>query len=458
MRWTVTAMDIRMACVLPGAVGSVSEFCRQRGISRQTYYKWQKRFAEQGEAGLADLSRRPAACPHATPAEVEDAIVRIRKELAEDGQFNGPATIAGRLVQEGWIQQGWSVPSQATIARVLSRRGMVKPAPRKRPRSSYHRFQATRPNQMWQSDCTAWTLSRARPVAIAGTLDDHSRLVVGLQAGSSGNAELVWSVMVAAIGRCGIPSSSLSDNGAIYTNKHRPGHEPTAFEKNLRALGCTIIASTPYHPQTCGKIERLWQTLKKWLRAHGPYDTLADLNAALAEFAEQYNHRPHAALGGRSPAEVFTATAPARPSSRPLPPPASRRRIGDPHVSTGGTVGVGGYAIQLGHRYQGLQVTTIRDDLHVAVYAGNQLLRALDIDPHRHYQPLHTPPAPDRRATRRSGAGVKVEPRRGSRQATGTRTTLTPASTGTSLSAGSRRTTTSVSDVPRQKRQRSTET
>jgi transposase InsO family protein len=383
MRWMVTAMDVRMACVLPGAVGNVSEFCQQRQISRQTYYKWQRRFAEEGEAGLADRSRRPRSCPHATPVQVEEVIVRLRKQLAEDGEFNGPATIAQRLAE-----MGIKPPACATIARILSRRGLVKAAPRKRPRNSYRRFQAPRPNQLWQSDCTAWTLAGGRSVAIAGTIDDHSRLVVGLRAGSTPSAELVWAVMVTAIDRWGIPFSSLSDNGTIYTNKHRPGHEETAFEKNLRVLGCRVIASSPYHPQTCGKIERFWQTLKKWLRAHGPYRTLAELNQALDRFVEHYNHRPHRALNQQTPAETFAAMPPARPATRPLPAPRIVRHL---TVTTTGQVVIGAYAVQVGHRWAGLPVTVIKDGDHIVIYAGNQLVRALDADPTHRYQRLRDP-------------------------------------------------------------------
>ena len=120
----------------------------------------------------------------------------------------------------------------------------------------------------------------------------------------------------------------------------RPATRPAAFEANLAALGCQSIASTPYHPQTCGKIERFWQTLKKWLRAreaiHGLYRTLAALNRDLAVFAEHYNtRRPHRALNGRTPATVFAATVKARPAERPLP---ATTQIYRTHASTGGTV------------------------------------------------------------------------------------------------------------------------
>lgn len=396
----VTAMDVRMAAALARGVDDVAAFCRAQQISRETYYKWRRRFDREGLDGLRDRSRRPNSIPNATPIEVEDAIVRARKELADAGEFNGPLSIAARLVEEGV----GLVPSRATIARVLARRGLVRPQPRKRPRSSYRRFQAGRPNEMWQSDWTEWRLvdrdGARRPVAIAGTLDDHSRFLVGIGAGSGdGNGELVWAVMSAAIGAHGVPMSSLTDNGSCYSNKHRADHRPARFEANLAALGCQSIASTPYHPQTCGKIERFWQTLKKWLRAretsHGPYRTLNALNRDLAVFAEHYNtRRPHRALGGRTPAAVFAATVKARPIDRPLPSHAQTYRC---HASTGGSISVAGppgaigpqLRVHLGGRYKQLPVTVIQDGIRVAVFSGNELIRALDLDPTKIYQPLH---------------------------------------------------------------------
>jgi len=388
MAWKVTAMDVRMAAALANGVDDVAAFCRAQSISRQTYYKWKKRFELEGLDGLRDRSRRPGVIPIATPAEVEDAIVRVRKELADEGEFNGPFSIADRLAAEGVSP----VPSRATISRILSRRGQVRPQPRKRPRSSYRRFQAGRPNEMWQSDWTEWHLSDGRPVAIAGTLDDHSRLLVGIAAGSGdGTSELVWAVMATAIGAYGVPMSSLTDNGLCYTTRHRgPGMRPAAFEANLAALGCQSIASTPYHPQTCGKIERFWQTLKKWLRAReaasGPHPTLASLNRELQAYAEHYNsRRPHRALHGRTPAAAFTATVKARPAERPL---STETQIYRTHASTGGTVVVGPFHVFVGGRHKGLPVTAIRDGNFIAIFTGTTLVRALDADPTRRYQPL----------------------------------------------------------------------
>jgi transposase InsO family protein len=260
--------------------------------------------------------------------------------------------------------------------------------PQRRPRSSRHRFVYPRPNECWQSDWTGWRLADGSPVAIAGTLDDHSRLLVGLAAGpGDGTGELVWSVMAAAIAGHGVPQRSLTDNGSCYSAARR-GHAPSAFETNLRALGCQPITSTPHHPQTCGKIERFWQTLKKWLtahdQAHGAAPDLAELNTRLNVFTAYYNTaRPHRALRGATPAAVFAATAPARPLERPLPAPTT---VHHATVNAYGVVSVGRYSVHLGCRWRGTPVDAINDGGRIAIFTGNRLLRALDTDPTRRYQ------------------------------------------------------------------------
>lgn len=393
MAQKVTAMDVRMATALAGGVGNVAAFCRQQQISRQTFYKWRARVGEHGVDGLAELSRRPRRSPAATPATVEELIVRTRKKLADDGSDHGPWPIRWALLSDLSVAD-CDVPSVATIARILARRGLVTPCPAKRPRSSYRRFVAARPNEMWQSDWTEWVLLDESAVAIAGTLDDHSRLLVGIGADrADATAQFVWSVMMAAIGQFGVPMTSLTDNGMVYSLARRGGE--AAFEANLRALGCTPICSMPYHPQTCGKIERFWQTLKKWLRAHGPFTTLEELNTALVVFAEYYNQRrPHRALGGKTPAVIWDASARARPAQRPLPAPVIMH---NGTVSSTGVVAVGPYTVNVGNRWNGQPITALKDGEHITIFAGNHLVRVLDADPSRRYQPAQA----DRKRTYR---------------------------------------------------------
>ena len=379
MAQKVTAMDIRMAAALAGQIENVAQFCRDNHISRETFYKYRRRFRDGGIEGLQELSRRPLTSPGQTPVEVEDLIVLRRKQLIEDGRDHGAQSIVWALQHEGV-----AVPSVSTVWQILVRRGLITPQPQKRPKSAIKRFCFDRPNECWQSDWTRWTLLDGTLVGIAGSLDDHSRYLAGLRACvGDADADLVWEVIVAGVAECGIPSMSLSDNGIVYTGRFHD-HE-SAFETNLRALGVRTINSAPFHPQTCGKIERFWQTLKKWLRARPAPTTLAALNDLLAQFRTFYNHhRPHRALGGATPAEAFDATAKARPADRPVPAPVvvSRHTVGQ----TSGYVFVAPYKVNVGLRWAGHDCDIIRDGQHITILSGTQLVRSFTADPTRSYQ------------------------------------------------------------------------
>ncbi|GBE63679.1 hypothetical protein MFM001_01410 [Mycobacterium sp. MFM001] len=380
MAQKVTAMDIRAATALAGQINNVSQFCRDRQISRQTFYKWRRRFGQDGLAGLQEQSRRPNSSPGQTPVAVEEAVLRKRKQLLEQGLDHGPQSIVWALQRDET-----PAPSPSTVWRILTRHGVIVAQPQKRPKSATKRFCFTRPNECWQSDWTGWDLADGAAVAIAASLDDHSRYVPALQAGLGyGTAELVWSTMLAGIGECGIPTMSLADNGFVYTGRLRAFE--SAFEANLRALGTRTINSTPAHPQTCGKIERFWQTLKKWLRAKPAPATLDELNVLLDQFRDFYNHhRPHRALRGATPAQAFHATEKARPSDRPLPTPVfvSRHTVGE----TSGKLHVAPYRVNVGLRWAGHSCDVVRQDDYIAIFSGTTLIRALTADPTRNYQP-----------------------------------------------------------------------
>lgn len=373
-------MDIRAATALAGQIENVAAFCRKQQISRQTFYKWQHRFGDAGLAGLQQQSRRPHHSPGQTAAAVEEAVLRKRKQLIEAGCDHGPQSILWALQRDEMPD----VPSRSTVWRILTRHGVIVPQPQKRPKSATKRFCFSRPNECWQSDWTQWALADGAPVAIAGTLDDHSRYMPALRAGpGDATGDLVWSVMVAGIAECGIPSMSLTDNGFVYTGKWR-GFEAT-FEANLRALGTLTINSTPFHPQTCGKIERFWQTLKKRLRAQQAPATIDELNELLAQFRNYYNHhRPHRALRGATPAEAFQATHKARPTQQPLPQPVFvNRQIVSP---ASGNLSVGPYVVNVGRRWSGHTCDTICDGDHIVIFSGTTIVRELTANPNRRYQ------------------------------------------------------------------------
>lgn len=375
-------MDVKMAAAMAGAVPNVALFCREQGISRQTFYKWRARLRAEGVAGLQERSRRPVTVVQVS-AEVEDAVLTARKELAGLGHDHGADAIVALLRADPRFVG--VVPSRATVHRVLVRRGQITPAPAKRPHSAIRRFTYDRPNACWQSDWTQWQLADGSPLAVAATMDDHSRYLAAIGAAAGdGDASLVWSVMRDAIGRCGVPAMSLTDNGLCYSGQRRGF--AVAFETNLRALGVQVVCSSPYHPQTCGKIERSWQTLKRWLRANGPFSSIEDFRDALIRYQAYYNHRSHGALPAstRTPAQAFAATVKARPHHRPLPEPTRHNRV---HVDKQGVIFHAGTKIGLGTSWAGHTVDVISDGDYVAIFADTTLIRTLTIDPTQPYQP-----------------------------------------------------------------------
>src|ERR1700682_4557934 len=152
---------------------SVGEVAKAHAISRYWLYKLIARYREGGYPALEPRSRRPSSCSHQTSPEVQAAICRLRHELAAAGHDSGPHTIAHHLRLEFR-----HAPAVATIWRVLQRHGLITPQPHKRPRSSFIRFEAALPNQLWQADSTHWQLADGTDVEILNCLDDHSRLLV----------------------------------------------------------------------------------------------------------------------------------------------------------------------------------------------------------------------------------------------------------------------------------------
>ena len=128
---------------------SVTAAAKTYGLSRQHLHRLLKRYREGGLEAVDARSRRPASNPRAVPDDVIIAIVRLREQLTDDGLDAGPVTLQWHL-----SQAGLPVPSTSTIRRILHHHGLITPQPRKRPRSSYHRFEAAQPNQCWQSDFT----------------------------------------------------------------------------------------------------------------------------------------------------------------------------------------------------------------------------------------------------------------------------------------------------------------
>jgi transposase InsO family protein len=363
----------------------VSELAAAHNVHRSWIYKLLARYQAEGEAGLLPRSRRPRTSPTKISDLYEDEIVAIRKQLADAGFDAGAQTIHFHLAQ-----RHASVPSVSSIWRVLRSRGFVTPQPHKRPRSSYVRFEAELPNQCWQSDITHVSLVDGSEVEIINFLDDHSRLCVASVAREIFTSVEVVSVFYDAAARHGFPESVLSDNGAVYTASYRGG--TGAMEAELAALGVVFKHSKPYHPQTCGKVERFHQTLKKFLEAQNKARDLAELQGQLDRFVTYYNEvRPHRSLGRRTPRAAYEARTKARPSKQGID--VEGYRVRHDKVDNTGKVTLRYksrlHHIGIGRAYKGQRIILLvaGRDIRILTEDG-ELLRQLKLDPNRSYQPL----------------------------------------------------------------------
>jgi transposase InsO family protein len=378
-----------MATVLAHVAGervNVSEVCRETGITRKTFYKYVARVRAEGIDGFTPRSRRPLTSPGTTPVEIEDAVVERRKELLDVGLDHGATTIQWHLGQDPKF--AGRVPSTATVHRILVRRGFVTPQPDKRPKSSWRRFEAPAPNEWWQADFTEWTIATGL-VKIFNFLDDHSRVVCRSRAVLEATTDEAWTTFCQAAQRWGLPAAVLSDNGLCFSGKLR-GFE-VVFEAKLRDAGVRPFTSRPFHPQTCGKVERFQQTLKRWLRRHdqrcGLARDLVELQARLDEFCTYYNHqRPHQGIGRVTPISRWNATPPARPGD-PLPHPTPRPRPHQATVNDNGMISLHTISIGVGAHWAGCPVTVIIDEHYATVFSNDALVRHLKIDHSRRYQP-----------------------------------------------------------------------
>jgi transposase InsO family protein len=364
---------------------SYRDVARAHGVSKSWVGKVVGRFREGGYEAIEPRSRAPKRIPHRTPEELEDEIVALRKELAELGLDAGAQTIHYHL----GIRHD-QVPSVSTIWRVLRRRGFVTPQPHKRPRSSWVRFEAQLPNECWQSDVTHWRLADDTEVEIVNVIDDHSRVAVGSRVLDLATATKALEVFLEAGRRWGLPAALLTDNGCVYTTWHRGG--PNVMQTELLALGIDFRHSRPYHPQTCGKVERFHQTMKAFLAKQPKAASIAELPGQVDRFVAYYNEvRPHRARGRMTPRSAFEARDKARPSG-PRIQIGAGVRVRKDRIDKNGKVSLRHrtrlHHIGIGHAHKGTRVIMLVDGLDVRVLSEDgELLRHLTLDPARDYQP-----------------------------------------------------------------------
>jgi hypothetical protein len=264
---------------------------------------------------------------------------------------------------------------------------LITPDPSKAPKHAGRSFEAERANECWQNDDTGWELADGTEVKIINVLDDHSRVAVSSLAVLACTAAVAFAAFSEGAARWGWPARFLSDNAKAFRH---------GLAEMLRHLGIAAGHSRPYHPQTCGKVERFHQTLKRYLAAQDPPETLQDLQAQLDTFGELYNHhRPHRSLDRQFPAVIWHQAPKSGPTSQPLGAPTTIHHL---TVRANGTVAIGRrITISLGAAHKGRNVTAVITGLNAHVFSDGKLLRALTLNPNRRMQPLYDRPGRPRR-------------------------------------------------------------
>lgn len=311
----VRAMIINFDPTQPHAL-PVAEFCKSVKISRSVFYKIRSHARTESAAALHPRSRAPKRPARRYGSDVVNELVRIRKQLKSDGWDYGPRSIyyEAALVE---TFPGGTVPSVATIARLLRGVGQVDAAPRKRPRSSYIPFVRATALSLWQLDAFEYELAGGQIVTIYQLLDDATRFDVGTDACQRHeNSADAKRVLERAINQYGAPQELLSDNSYAF-NQLRQG-KIGSVEIFLASRGTMPISGLPGRPTTQGKNERSHQTLTRFLDASRPA-TLEQLRARIARFREHYNNRrPHQALDQATPATAWELLE-HTPATEPIP-------------------------------------------------------------------------------------------------------------------------------------------
>jgi putative transposase len=285
---------------------SITSLCRVYGVSRQTGHKWLKRYKEAGANGLEEESRRPKTAPLAMAETIVISILEVR----EAHPTWGPRKLADLLRPKLKAH----APSARTIARVLKRADKVRKRKRLRPPSVVERAPsvvAEAPNDVWTVDFKGWwrvgSGERCDPLTIR---DAKSRFILAIRLCSQ-DVRSVRAVFLELFKKHGIPGAIQCDNGVPFIAvRARAGL--TALSAWWISLGIKLVRSRPGCPQDNGGHERMHRDLSAEVQSTPTVD-LASQQKVIDKWRQTFNHvRPHDALKGKTPADVYKVKAPKR--------------------------------------------------------------------------------------------------------------------------------------------------
>ena len=270
---------------------------RRFGVS--TLERWLYKYKRDGLEALMPAPRSDRGRGRALSDEQRTLMLDIRREH--------PSASADLIVETmitcGLLDRGVVTPT--TVRRLFSDHDLPRVSKRKAERSQTQRlrWQVELPNGLWHGDvCHLPAMEidgKTRPVRIHALLDDCSRFVLGIEAHHHEREIDMLGLFVRALRRNGVPDALYLDNGSTYRGK--------TLEVACGRLGISLLHAAPYSPESRGKMERFWRTLREGcVDFLGKKTTLHEINVRLWSFVdERYHRRPHAGLFGRTPWSVF---------------------------------------------------------------------------------------------------------------------------------------------------------
>jgi transposase InsO family protein len=366
-----TVMSTREAFVCAADVAGVNlrALCRSFGISPTTGYLWLARYRAAGMAGLIERPRRPHTSPGRTGAEVEAAVVALRREHPAWG---------GRKLHHRLLALGLPAPPPSTCTEILRRHGLLDPDRAGQPRA-LQRFTADAPNALWQLDFKGGVQLAGRPAHPLHVLDDATRYLLAAALCPNQGFVAVQTVLTTLFREVGLPERILSDNGIPWGSPATPGGLTRLSAWWIR-LGIRVSHGRPFHPQTQGKVERSMRTVKAELRPQEAFPDAATLQAALDRWRTTYNtERPHEALDFATPATCYQPSP--RPFPETLPPIVYHADDTVRVVCAPGVVSLRNRRIRISHALIGEPVAfrPTDDDGIMTVHYGDHYVRTIDL-------------------------------------------------------------------------------
>lgn len=353
---------------------SISQVASKVGVSRQTVHAWLARYEAEGLEGLTDRSHRPGSCPHQMPAEVEAAVLELRRSRP----YWGPR----RLVFELAKRKVAPVPSESAVYRALVRAAMIDPAARDRRSRKWKRWERGVAMELWQMDVVGgFPLADGSCAKALTGVDDHSRFCISARLMARERTRAVCDGLRASLAAYGAPVQILTDNGKVFTGRFNHPPVEVLFDAICRENGIEHLLTQPRSPTTTGKVERFHRSMRaEFLADAKPFTNLKVAQQALDEWVDDYNHRrPHQSLNMDTPAARFSSAPALGPAGVSVPEEVGPDRSGGDWVSRrvcgNGVVSVSWQQVSVGRHYAGARCDVHVDGELLRFWIGDELVK-----------------------------------------------------------------------------------